>query len=38
MVSQKGVRLPGEGRIQRRKDVAENGVVIPKSLLEAIEV
>lgn len=38
MVSQRGVRLPGDGRIHRRKEVAEKGVVIPRSLLEAIEV
>jgi delta1-piperideine-2-carboxylate reductase len=38
MLKQEGVRLPGEGRIRRRADVAENGVRIPKSLLEQIEV
>ncbi len=38
MVAQEGVRLPGDGRVRRRKKVAEEGVVIPRSLLEAIEV
>lgn len=38
IVSQPNARLPGEGRHQRRKKVAEDGVMIPKSLLEAIEV
>ena len=38
IAEQEGARLPGEGRLQRRKQVAENGVQIPKSLLEAIDV
>lgn len=38
MLAQEGVRLPGQGRLDRRSKVAKNGVVIPRSLLEAIEV
>jgi delta1-piperideine-2-carboxylate reductase len=38
IVNQEGARLPGDGRVQRRKQVAEQGVSIPKSLLEAIDV
>lgn len=35
---QKDARLPGDGRLQRRKQVAENGVFLPASLLKSIEV
>lgn len=38
MLAQEGVRLPGEGRVHRRTHVAEEGVRIPKSLLERIDV
>lgn len=38
IAEQEGARLPGEGRLMRRKHVAEHGVQIPKSLLEAIDV
>jgi len=38
IVDQQGARLPGDGRLQRRKQVASEGVVIPKTLLEAIDV
>lgn len=38
MLAQEGVRLPGDGRVRRRTHVAEEGVRIPKSLLEDIDV
>ncbi|MCB1385872.1 MAG: Ldh family oxidoreductase [Nitratireductor sp.] len=38
MLAQEGVRLPGEGRLRRRAEVARNGVVIPRSLMAQIEV
>lgn len=38
MMAQHGVRLPGQGRIRRREEIAEKGVIIPRSLLAAIEV
>ena len=38
MLEQEGVRLPGQGRVTRRAEVAENGVIIPRSLMEQIEI
>lgn len=38
IASEEGARLPGEGRLIRRAKIAQEGVTIPKSLLEAIEV
>ena len=38
MLEQEGVRLPGQGRKTRRAEVAEKGVVIPRALMEQIEI
>jgi len=38
IANQEGARLPGEGRLARRAKIAREGVLVPKSLLEAIEV
>lgn len=38
IAAQEGARLPGAGRIERRQRIAEEGVRIPRSLLEEIEV
>ena len=38
MLAQEGVRLPGQGRVTRREQVATEGVRIPVSLMEQIEV
>ncbi|MGB7285664.1 MAG: Ldh family oxidoreductase [Salaquimonas sp.] len=38
IANQNGARLPGEGRLQRRAKIAQEGVKIPKALLAAIEV
>jgi delta1-piperideine-2-carboxylate reductase len=38
IAAEEGARLPGEGRLSRRARVASEGVKIPRSLLEAIEV
>lgn len=38
IANEEGARLPGEGRLQRREKIAREGVHIPKSLLEKIDV
>ena len=38
IANEEGARLPGEGRLVRRAKIAAEGVLIPKSLLEKIEV
>jgi len=38
MLEQEGLRLPGQGRVIRRAQVAERGVIIPRSLMEQIEI
>ena len=35
---EQGARLPGEGRLARREKIARDGVTVPRSLLEAIDV
>jgi len=38
IAEQEDARLPGDGRLERRAKIAEEGVTIPRSLLEAIDV
>lgn len=38
IAEQEGARLPGVGRLERRARIEEEGVTIPRSLLEQIEV